>query len=196
MSYTTGERVTSLYLDKKIAKFGDSVYQFRNITGFKVSEVKKIKISNVLPNKYLLVIYAVGFVLVNIANIGAAKILGMGLLLLAVSGLIANSLDLQTEPKEYKLEMSFNSGEKKEFIINDTDFKEDVVLALYKFMESSNEEAYFTINFHNQSIDQSLKYEDRSTSVIAPGGHLVSDSTVVGNLSSVAKDISVTIPKR
>jgi hypothetical protein len=184
MTYTTGERVTSLYLDKKIARFGDSVYQFRNITGFKVSEVKKIKISNVLPNKFLLVIYGVGFVLVNIANIRVAKIVGIGLLLLAVSGLIANCLDLQTEPKEYKLEMSFNSGEKREFIIKDTDFKEDVVLALYKFMESSNEEASFTINFHNQSIDQSLKYEDRSTSFAAAVGGSVVLGSVEGNLSS------------
>ena len=195
MSYTTGERVTSLYLDKKIAKFGDSVYQFRNITGFSVSEVKKVTISNVLPNNFLLFIYGIGFILANIPNTGGFRILGIVLLLFAISGLLVNKLDIQTEPKEYKLELSFNSGERRVFAIKDTDFKEDVVSALYKFMESSNEESYFTINFHNQSIDQSLKYEDKSTFTAAFGGSLVAGS-VGGNVSSyVDGNISAGISK-
>jgi hypothetical protein len=151
-----------LYINHKIVKIGDAVYQFRNMTGFNITEIKD-KSENLFPNKPLLVVYSIGFIL---ANIGMVRILGIVTLSLATLGIIVNNLE---EEKEYNITFSFNSGEKESLIIKGEKFKQDVVSTLNTIMES-NEEVVGILNFHDQSIK--IEYCNLISSIVGHGNNI------------------------
>jgi hypothetical protein len=92
-----------LYITKKTVRFGDDVYQFRNVTGFGIDEVKTKKI----PWLFIFVLFVLGFIVGNFAQ-------GWGVILIMIS--IAAFLYNIAQPKMYGLKLYLNSGDGKIFI--------------------------------------------------------------------------------
>ncbi|MGE5659409.1 MAG: DUF6232 family protein [Actinomycetota bacterium] len=128
----------TVYITKKTVKFGSDVYQFRNITGFGISTVKA---ANIYPMQFILGMFVIGLLIANIPDVNA-RVLGILLIIFAIISLIANYL----QPKKYGLKLYLNSGSPSPiFITTNREGLEEIVLELYKFMES-NEEGTYKIN--------------------------------------------------
>jgi hypothetical protein len=134
---TTIEKATLIEITKKTVRFGNYVYQFRNVAGFGVAEIRKN-----IPIGTVLVLFALGLILANIPNL---RMWGILMVLVALGILITEVLT----PKRYGFKLSINSGENKIFITSDIEGIKKIVLTLYEFMEN-NEEGTYVVN-----IDQS-----------------------------------------
>ncbi|MDY7014947.1 MAG: DUF6232 family protein [Cyanobacteriota bacterium] len=136
---TTIEQAQLIYITKKTVRFGADVYQFRNVAGFGLAEVKT---ANLIPLKVILALFAFGCLL---AIVPGARSWGIVAVLLAVGAVFLNS----SQPKKYGLKLYINSGDSKVFISSHLAGIKQVITQLYEFMESNTEESY-VIN-----IDQS-----------------------------------------
>lgn len=126
---TTIEKAKVLYITKKTVRFGDDVYQFRNVTGFGIGEVKPKKIPFIV---------ILGLFLLGIIMISFNSFVGSIMLLCSIAALATNL----SQPKLYGLELYLNSGDGKIFITRDIPFLKRTVGELYDFMESNKEETY------------------------------------------------------
>jgi hypothetical protein len=130
---TTIEEARYIEITKKTVKFGDDVYQFRNVSGFGVAEIKKS-----IPIKFILVLFIAGLF---VTVIPGARMWGVLMLLVSI-GIVVDEV---VKPKRYGFKLYINSGDGKIFITNDIDGIKKVVSTLYEFMES-NEEGSYAIN--------------------------------------------------
>ncbi len=136
-------------ITKKTVKFGDEVYQFRNITGFGIS-VETHSNNRTVPGLFLLALFVLGFAVAIFFNYAF-----WGLLILAVA--IWAILSTNTTTKEYKLALYFNSGETRKFATEDVKFLKDVVEKLYHFMDSDEDGAYIVnLTDHSVNYDNSV----------------------------------------
>lgn len=121
-----------LYVTKKSVKFGDNIYQFRNVTGFGIGEVKTRKI----PISWILGFFVFGGILKTISND-----FGLLLILMAIGAIVFNIM----QPKLYGLTLYLNSGDSTIFITSDTPWLERAVGKLYDFTENAQEGSYLSI---------------------------------------------------
>jgi hypothetical protein len=132
-------------ITKKTVRFGASVFQWENVTGFRLAKVRKkivfpiwIISSSLLLGLLLLFIFA-------ITTIQSVQGWGIMSCLVAVAGIVVNAI----QPKRHGLELSLNSSERVMFVTHDLNGVKEIVAQLYEFMESERDSTY-TIN-----IDQS-----------------------------------------
>jgi Family of unknown function (DUF6232) len=173
-SSTEIEKTSQIHITKKTLRFGNSVYQFHNVTGFKVGQVKT---GLLFPMKTLLIAFLIGLVL---ANIDGAKLLGILILLGAIAGIIANL----TQPKVYGLQLELNSGGSKLFPTTDLEGLRKIIALIYEYMESEKENPY-TIYFEDKSIRgvEGNIYNQTGNFGIGhmSGGEVQSDAKVTGS---------------
>ena len=141
-SRTIYSKLTTIYITKKIVKFGDSVYQFCNVTGFKLTGIDVLNGSVIacLFMTFLIVLITLVFTNINLA------------VLFAVSIYIIFTLIPQKLLKKYGLEVSMNSGEKAIFTTNDIKGLKAVIAELSKFIESENETENCVIDINDRNI--------------------------------------------
>jgi glucan phosphoethanolaminetransferase (alkaline phosphatase superfamily) len=118
-----------LYITSKTVKFGSSVYQFRNITGFGVGELNK---QILVPINIILGLFAFGFLLSSLFRLNE---LGVLLIIAAIISLIINAV----QPDRYGFKLYLNSGDVRMFVTNDINGVKGVVKQLYDFMENQKE---------------------------------------------------------
>jgi Family of unknown function (DUF6232) len=130
------ETANNISITKNTVKFGLSVYQFKNVTGFKAGDIPKDK----FPTMAVLVLTIGGFLTV-------ALVIGWFLLLAAIF-LIAKYF-MQTQ--YYGLSLFLNSGQERFFVSSDKNFLFKIVDALYDFMENQ-QEGTINIDMSNRSV--------------------------------------------
>lgn len=132
----TRETAQLIEITNNTVKFGSSVYQFRNVTGFRVGKIPK--------NKF-------PFQLVMILTIGGtltvALVIGWFLLLLALFLVFRHF----TQTQYYGLSLFLNSGQERFFVSSDRKFLNKIVSILYDFMENNRDEAVY-IDMSNRSV--------------------------------------------
>jgi hypothetical protein len=117
----TFESAKNIEITKNTLKFGSSVYQFKNVTGFRVGEIPKEKFP-ILP---VLVLTSVGTLTIA---------LGFGLVLIIIS--IIMSVVYFTQTQYYGLSIYLNSGRELFFKSENRNFLLKIVSDMYEFMES------------------------------------------------------------
>lgn len=139
-SRTIYSKLTTIYITKKLIKFGDVVYQFCNVTGLKITEVNVI--NTPADGKYF-IFFLLGcfFNFINI-NFGGAFLFTITVVIVMLNIL----------PKKYGLEVSMNSGEKAVFTTNDLKGLKTVIAELSKFIESENERENCAIDINARNI--------------------------------------------
>jgi hypothetical protein len=126
------DRPEAIVVTKKVVKFGSCVYQFRNVTGFGVANVKTpYKVHPLV----ILILLFLGTILLSQSD---PKVQGFGILvlLLACAGIIDDLL----QPKRIGLELYVNSGDNVIFVTADKSGVRDVISQLCEFMESDTED--------------------------------------------------------
>lgn len=146
-SRTIYSKLTTIYITKKIVKFGDVVYQFCNVSGFKITGVDII---NPLVTAGIFVLFFIGLVL------AFTDIKGLGFLLMVAALYAIPNIWL----KKYGLEVSMNSGEKAVFTTNDIKGLKEVIAELSKFIESDNETENCVIDINERNISLA-RYENQ-----------------------------------
>lgn len=140
----TFETAKVIDITRNTIKFGDSVYQFRNLTGFTVGTIPKDK----FPFQSILFLLIGGVLTV-------AFVVGWFLLLFAAFLVFKHF----TQVQNYGLSLFFNSGEEKFFVSSNRSFLMDIVSGIYKFMEDDRYES-LRINiaeaYINPQIDKSV----------------------------------------
>ncbi|MFB2981952.1 DUF6232 family protein [Microseira sp. BLCC-F43] len=129
---TSIEKAEVLYITKKTVRFGDDVYQFRNVTGFGIGEVQTKKI----PYLFIFVLFVLGAIVGNFAQEW-----GGILIMISIAALIYNI----AQPKMYGLKLYLNSGDGKIFITSDTAWLKKAVMKLYDFTENAQDGSSMTI---------------------------------------------------
>jgi len=144
-SRTIYSKLTTIYITKKIIKFGDVVYQFCNVTGFKITEVNVI---NTPDGKYF-IFFLIGFfwTFININFFWGAILFAITVVMITLVIVMLNTL-----PRKYGLEVSMNSGEKAVFTTNDLKGLKRVIAELSKFIESENERENCAIDIDARNI--------------------------------------------
>ncbi|MCP2731632.1 DUF6232 family protein [Limnofasciculus baicalensis] len=122
-----------LHVTKKSVKFGDNVYQFRNVTGFGIGEVK----SEGIPILFILGLFLFGGILATTNNL----LVGVIVISIAIGCTIWNII----RPKLYGLTLYLNSGDSRIFITSDTNWLNRAVSKLYDFIENAQEGSYLSI---------------------------------------------------
>ena len=126
------DRPEAIVVTKKVVKFGSCVYQFRNVTGFGVANVKTpYKVHPLV----ILILLFLGAILLYQSD---PQVQGFGILtlLLACAGIIDDLL----QPKRIGLELYVNSGDNVIFVTADKSGVRDVISQLCEFMESDIED--------------------------------------------------------
>ncbi len=133
----TFETANNIEITRNTVKFGSSVYQFRNVTGFRVGEIPKDK----FPLMPVLILTIGGILTI-------AVVIGWFLLLIAI--FLAGRYFTQTQ--YYGLSLFLNSGQERFFISADRGFLSRIVSVLYEFMETERE-GIVNIDMSNRSIN-------------------------------------------
>jgi Ribosomal protein S8 len=147
-SRTIYSKLTTIYITKKIVKFGDVVYQFCNVSGFKITGVDII---NPLVTTGIFVLFFIGLVL------AFTDIKGLGFLLMVTALYAMPNIWV----KKYGLEVSMNSGEKAVFTTNDIKGLKEVIAELSKFIESDNETENCVIDINDRNISLARYIENQ-----------------------------------
>jgi len=134
------EIAKEIEINKSIVKFGRSVYQFKNVTGFEAGIIPKNKFPVLLFS--MLTIF--GLLVIAIANILSSIfqefqpliILGFLALLAAIFIFIAHV----NQSTKYGLTIYLNSGQKSVFVSPHKNFLMDIVNSLYSFMQEEQEQ--------------------------------------------------------
>jgi Family of unknown function (DUF6232) len=147
-SKTTIEPYKNINITKKTVRFGSDVYQFHNISGFGMAEIKN---QNSAAVPLLLAAFVVGLILANFSFW-----LGAIVCIVALLGIFS----IVSTPKEYGLKLYINSGDKKVFITRDLNGIKQVVATLYEFMESEKDGAY-VINIDQRGCSIGIGYNEQ-----------------------------------
>ena len=129
------ENPSYIQFSNKTVRFGDSLYQIKNITGFEVGKIPKQKLQIML----VLGLIIGGILLLTI---------GVGLILLGVAIWMIASHSLQVQ--KYGFILKFNSGGSTSFISNDMMFLKRISSSLYELMEGSIDG--LTVNWSDSSV--------------------------------------------
>ncbi|MDI9634373.1 DUF6232 family protein [Geitlerinema splendidum] len=141
-------KASVVQVTKKTVRFGNEVYQFRNVTGFGLTSIND---GFVFPVQWILALFVIGLLA---SSVEAFRPGGVTFILLAIFALLVNN----SKPKKYGLELMLNSGDKKLFATTDLNFIKEVVSVLYKFMES-DEEGGYVINVQDKSVQFTGNFE-------------------------------------
>jgi hypothetical protein len=126
------DRPEAIVVTKKVVKFGSSVYQFRNVTGFGIANVKTpYKVHPLV----ILIFLLVGTGLVSQSD-KTTQGFGILILLLGLAGVIDNL----SQPQRIGLELYVNSGDNVIFVTADRSGIREVISQLCEFMESDIED--------------------------------------------------------
>lgn len=136
-SKRTFETSKSIEITKNTVKFGSSVYQFRNVTGFRVGDIPK----NKFPLMPVIVLTAAGMLTIA---------LGFGWILLIIAIFMVVGYFNQTQ--YYGLSLYLNSGQERFFVSTDKNFLVQIVSVLYDFMESQSD-GTVNIDLSNRSVN-------------------------------------------
>ena len=112
----------TINITQKTVRFGSDVYQFKNITGFGMTVIKKPPI----PLEVVIGTAIVGFfLLINGMNFGSSSsaLWGLGLIVFALMMIGFN----QSPNKIYGLKLYLPSGENKVFLSNDVHGIHDII---------------------------------------------------------------------
>ncbi len=126
------DRPEPIVITKKVVKFGSYVYQFRNVTGFGVANVKTPY--KVHPLVILILLFLGGILLSQSDK--TSQGFGILILLLACAGILDDLL----RPKRIGLELYVNSGNNVIFVTTDKSGIREVISQLCEFMESDIED--------------------------------------------------------
>jgi hypothetical protein len=151
------ENAREIEITKRIVRFGSSVYQFKNVTGFKVDKVPKWK----FPLQVVLTLTAFGVFSIFIANaittnedssnldsfVGFLAVLGSCLII--IDFFIVIVWLCQRPPRAFILYL--NSGHERMFLSHDKIFLMKIVNALYDFMKSDDHSS-LSIDMSDRSI--------------------------------------------
>ncbi len=138
------DKPQEIVITKKTVRFGNYVYQFRNVTGFGLFISKMSLLENIIA--CILAIFFVGGIFLIEKNFSS---------LLTIVGWIITSFSLLfiilicSKPKPQGMILYLNSGDSMIFESNDINGIKKVVSILYGFMESDMEGSYIV------NIDQS-----------------------------------------
>jgi energy-coupling factor transporter transmembrane protein EcfT len=130
---TTEAKADVLYVTNKSIRFGDDVYQFRNVTGFGIGKVQR----KLVPLTLIIFIFFLSF----LAFFPQQYWLGIILFLLAIGLIVRNVF----APNRYGLKIYLNSGDSQIFITTDTPWIKRAVTTLYDFIENATEGNYMNI---------------------------------------------------
>lgn len=126
------DRPEAIVVTKKVVKFGSGIYQFRNVTGFGLANVKTpYKVHPLV----VLILLILGAILINQSDKTAQ---GLGILILMLGG--AGVIDNLMQPKRIGLELYVNSGDNVIFVTSDKSGIREVISQLCEFMESDIED--------------------------------------------------------
>lgn len=126
----------------KTVRFGDSLYQLRNVTGFEVGQIPK----NKLPLLWIIGLFAVGLAFL-IAVVG---IIPIGIAIWLIYSHV-------NQVQKYGFILSLNSGETTYFISSDKNFLGKIVSGLYRLMEGDIES--IVVNFQDRTVNVYGKVE-------------------------------------
>ncbi|MEQ8757286.1 MAG: DUF6232 family protein [Coleofasciculus sp. G1-WW12-02] len=126
------EKAEVLYITKQTLRFGDDVYQFKNITGFGVGQIKVM-----IPFSLIIIVFIFGVIISSWLSRQWGNVTIIISCLAAIFSFI--------QPKQYGLQIYLNSGDKKLFVTSDTKWLERAVSRLYDFMENAPEGSSMTI---------------------------------------------------
>jgi hypothetical protein len=125
-------------ITKNTVQFGSSIYQFKNVTGFKVGHLPKKKFP-----LFLVLFLGVG----GLGLISYVGSWGLVFLLAAVAVAVFHLSKVQY----YGLSLFLNSGQESFFVSSDKNFLHKVVLTLYEFMEEDRD-GVVNIDMSNRSV--------------------------------------------
>jgi hypothetical protein len=153
------ETAKEIEINRSIVKFGTSVYQFKNVTGFEVGVIPQ----NKFPVLLFSVLTILGVLVMSIAfslysilpsrtlnDSGGFMLfvaLGLSALLIAVSMIVGYG----RQSTKYGLTIFLNSGQKNVFVSQDKSFLMDIVDSLYSFMKQEQVKSLL-IDMSNRSI--------------------------------------------
>lgn len=148
------ETAKEIEINRSIVKFGTSVYQFKNVTGFEVGIIPKRK----FPALLFGMLTMFGILVITIANVLSSIfqesqpfqpliIAGFLALLMAIFILIGHV----NQPIIYGLTIHLNSGQNSVFVSRDKSFLMKLVDSLYSFMKEEEEKS-LVIDMSNRSI--------------------------------------------
>ena len=126
------DRPEPIVVTKKVVKFGSYVYQFRNVTGFGIANVKT---PYKVPPLVILILLFLSAILFSQSD-PTARGFGLLILLLGCAGVIENL----SQPKRIGLELYVNSGDNVIFVTTDKSGIREVISQLCEFMESDIED--------------------------------------------------------
>jgi hypothetical protein len=135
------EEAKQIEITQNVIKFGSSVYQFRNVTGFKVSKIEK----SVQSLVFGIVLTLIGFSLVNLSPPIGITAIGIGIFLIYQYAIQKN---------DYIFSIFLNSGRESVFISKDRAFLMEIVSLVYKIMLEGSESKYL-VNIQDRSINVS-----------------------------------------
>lgn len=133
------EEAEQIVINRGCIKFGNSVYQFCNVTGFTIGEFEK----GDFPLKDFLIKLAAGVVLLPI---------GVGLIFLIWAYIIYRKH--KKIKQVYGLAIQLNSGHKKVFASTEKGFLLDIINAMYKLM-STKTDSQIIVDMSNRQVNVS-----------------------------------------
>lgn len=123
---------------QKTVRFGDSIYQLKNVTGFTIGVLEKRQIQWTL----VVILIAIGV---------ASLVIVVGIVPLGIAGWMIYSH--YTQVQEYGFTLELNSGKKTSFISSDKQFLGQIVSELYRLMEGDIDS--LTVNWFDRSLQVS-----------------------------------------
>ncbi|MCF3606766.1 DUF6232 family protein [Planktothrix agardhii 1033] len=136
---------------RKTIRFGKSVYQTHNITGFSEGELKLGQI----PWSFIIILFIIGLIVFSFN-----KAVGIIITMIASAAIYYNF----TNSKHYGLLLTLNSGDKQLFVTSDTSGLKQVISDIYDFIEKEKDVAY-QISVNNGSITGNIIQGDSSTAL-------------------------------
>ncbi|MCV6613329.1 MAG: DUF6232 family protein, partial [Amphritea sp.] len=120
---TVFEDANQIEINKNILKFGSSVYQFKNVTGFHVGEFDK----EPFPRQLFILLLILGF---------ATLVFIVGIIFLGLAAWIFYRH--RKQESVYGLAIYLNSGKQRIFRSTDKDFLYRIVNAMYRLMSEDS----------------------------------------------------------
>jgi hypothetical protein len=136
----------NIEITKKTVKFGSSVYQLKNVTGFTVKKIPRKGFP--LIGTLVLILGTGAITRSSLYYFGPVY---AGLLVLTLSMALMIAFALIRQRVRHGLSLSLNSGEEIFFVSNDENFLMTIVNRLYDFMEKE-QDGVVNINMNNRSV--------------------------------------------
>ncbi|MFB2892929.1 hypothetical protein ACE1CI_08290 [Aerosakkonemataceae cyanobacterium BLCC-F50] len=129
-----------LEITKNTVKLQNDVYQFRNVTGFAVGEVK----TKGIPFNLIFILFIIAFASGNIPGFGGWSLMFW---VLVVGAVVYNF----NRPKVYGLSLYLNSGHEIVFATKNIDLLNRAVRTLKDFMENPQDFQYVNITVESDN---------------------------------------------